>query len=183
MTYFVVLPLSLLPACVIQLPLTFRGKRERIAGSQRRGRRRAPSLYAIWNGRDRERAGEARFLPNSVSLLCPRLTDDRPRYRCFALDAKEENEEEAMMMAAIRLNYDRGGTARCAAGGREGRPNHLGQGREGGGGGRSSPTNDLQMPKAKKAGGRRRCGMRRECNGIAGGMNAEPVHPINVNSG
>ena len=55
-----------------------------------------------------------------------------------------------MMMAAIRLNYDRGGTARCAAGGREGRPNHLGQGREGGGGGRSSPTNDLQMPKAKK---------------------------------
>ena len=84
-----------------------------------------------------------------------------------------------MMMAAIRLNYDRGGTARCAAGGREGRPNHLGQGREGGG--RSSPTNDLQMPKAKKAGGRR-CGMRRECNGIAG-MNAAPVHPINVDSG
>ena len=50
-----------------------------------------------------------------MSLLCLRLTDDRPRYRCFALDAKEENEEEAMMMAAIRLNYDRGGTARCAA--------------------------------------------------------------------
>ena len=63
---------------------------------------------------EREGAGEARFLPNSVSLLCPRLTDDRPRYRCFALDAKEE---EAMMMAAIRLNYDRGGTARCAAAG------------------------------------------------------------------
>ena len=54
--------------------------------------------------REREREPDKpRFLPNSVS-------DRRPRYRCFALDTKEEKEEEAMMMmAAIRLNYDRGG--------------------------------------------------------------------------
>ena len=85
----------------------------------------------------------------------PCLTDDRrPRYRCFALDTKEEKEEAMMMTVAIRLNYDRGRT--------DGRPNHLLRRRRTNGrrGREDRPTNDLQMPKAKKAGenaaGRRR---------------------------
>ena len=109
----------------------------------------------------------------------PCLTDDRrPRYRCFALDTKEEKEEAMMMTVAIRLNYDRGRT--------DGRPNHLLRRRRTNGrrGREDRPTNDLQMPKAKKA-GENAAGRKKE-NEKEIGMNAAPApvpSMINVNSG
>lgn len=77
------------------------------------------------------------------------------------------------MMAAIRLNYDRGGTARCAAaGGRGGQITSVREEKEEEEEDEVARPMTYKCPKPKKAGGRR--AMRRECNGIAR-MNAAPV--------
>ena len=95
------------PPCVIQLPLTFRGKRGSRAAQEKEEETGELSPCNLKRQRETEGRPTSFSLPNSVSVSD---RGPRPRYRCFALDTKEEKEEEAMMMmVAIRLNYDRGG--------------------------------------------------------------------------